>query len=207
MSNKLANLISYLFFPGLMPTFLLASLYFLCPYILLVEAYSFWSRVILLLFVFLYTFLFPGLIVFWMHKNQKVKDLRLPDRKERFWPYLFSVIFSGFFAYFFYEKSILLRPSAILLGTIALTILMVLLINQFWKISAHATGIAGVLGTFFTLQFKYQESTLYIPFFIALIVAGLVLSARLKLNAHTPGQVGMGFIVGLVFSIFGSLLI
>lgn len=47
---------------------------------------------------------------------------------------------------------------------------------------------------------KFGETDLIL--FLALLtgLAGLILSARLHLNAHTPAQVGAGFMLGLLVS-------
>ncbi|MGR3808913.1 hypothetical protein [Jiulongibacter sp. NS-SX5] len=207
MSSRAAKIISYLFFPGLLPTYLLAVLYFTVPYLVSIEAYGVQSRLLLLFFVLLYTFIFPAVMIFWLYKRGRIQSITLDEPKERRIPYLITAISSGFLAYFFAQKSSMLYPSALLIGMIVLVIVIVTLINFRWKISAHAAGIGGVLGAFFMLKVRYDESLLTYPFYAALIIAGLVLSARLKLNAHSPLQLIAGLATGLVVSVIGSLYI
>ncbi|MDR0940985.1 MAG: phosphatase PAP2 family protein [Bacteroidales bacterium] len=69
-------------------------------------------------------------------------------------------------------------------------------ITIFWKISLHAIGVGGFLALVIQLSLSaYFFAYLLIP--IALIIAGLVMSARLYLHAHTLAQVVCGFIVGV----------
>ncbi|WP_304233800.1 hypothetical protein [Jiulongibacter sediminis] len=207
MSQKTAAYISYLFYPGLIPTYLLAVLYFVAPYLVSIEGYPTVAKLLLLFFVLLYTFIFPSLMVYWLYKRGQIKSLTMEEPKERRIPYLITVVSSGFLAYFFAQKSSMLLPSALIIGLITLVIALVAVINLKWKISAHSAAIGGVIGAFFTLRIHYDESLLNVPFFTALFIGGLVLSARLKLNAHTPLQIAAGFLLGLFISIFGVFYI
>jgi membrane-associated phospholipid phosphatase len=190
-----------------MPTVLLAIFYFLAPYILGIDGYVTFAKLLLLAFVFAYTFLFPSLLVFWLYKRKQIESMRLEKLKDRRLPYLFSIISSGFLTIFFYQKGSQFQPTAIVIGFITLVIILVAIISLKWQISAHAAGIAGVLGALFMLKVKYDEAALVWPFFIVLLITGVVLWARLKLNAHTLTQVIAGFTLGLIISISGSLFI
>ena len=190
-----------------MPTYLLGTLYFVCPYLVSIEGHTFISKVLLLGFVFLYTFLFPSMMVFWLHKRNKIGSIKLENLSERRLPYLISIVSSGFLAYFFYEKSSFLKPTAVIVIFIMVVIALVALLSLKWQVSAHAAGIGGVLGTFFTLKFHYDEPRLAIPFFITLILAGVIGSARLKLNAHNLAQIFVGLSIGIIVSIVGTLFI
>lgn len=75
-------------------------------------------------------------------------------------------------------------------------------ITIFWKISLHAIGVGGFLALMLQLSLHaHFFAYLLIP--VAVAIAGLVLSARLYLQAHTPLQVAAGFAAGLgiVFSL------
>ncbi|MFT5884262.1 MAG: hypothetical protein ACI9IP_000717 [Arcticibacterium sp.] len=207
MGTKLANITSYIFHPGLMPTALLAALYFISPYIVGIDGFSIYAKLILLAFVFAYSFIFPSLFVFWLYKRKMVENYKLDKLGDRRLPYLFSVTSMGFITYFFYQKGSELYATSIILGFITLAIIVVALVSLKWQISAHAAGIGGVLGAFFMLRIKFDEASLNVPFVIALITAGIILSARLKLNAHTGMQVAVGFFVGLITSMIGALYI
>ena len=207
MSKSLANFISYILHPGLMPTYLLATLYFFAPYTVTIEGYSVFSRLLLLLFVFLYSFLFPTLIIWWLYKRGTIGSMKLENLADRRLPYLITITSLGFLTYFFYTKSILLKPTSVVLAFVLVTLIFVALVSLKWQISAHSAAIGGVLGALFILKFRFDENALYWPFFCALFLAGLIGSARLKLNAHTPLQVIAGLTIGLIIGIIGSLYI
>lgn len=190
-----------------MPTALLATLYFVCPYIIGIDGSSAKAKLMLLAFVFAYTFFFPSLLVLWLSKRKSIESIKLEKLSDRRLPYLFSIISSGFLSYFLYQKGPQLQGTAIVIGFIAITIVIIALISLKWQISAHAAGIGGLIGAFFMLKFRFDEMSLDIPFFLALLAAGLILSSRLKLNAHTLAQVIAGLLVGVIVSTFGSIFI
>jgi len=83
-----------------------------------------------------------------------------------------------------------------LLGT-CVGVVIALIVNMFWKISTHAIGIGGILGVLLGLSFRmhYNLSVLII---VAVLLFGFIGFARLKLNAHSPGQIYVGFAVGII---------
>lgn len=91
-----------------------------------------------------------------------------------------------------------------LLGS-CVSVVLTLIINLFWKVSAHAIGIAGVVGAVIGLSLRIHYNLS--PLIIMLIsLFGLVGFARLKLLAHTPSQVYVGFLVGFASEITLYLL-
>ena len=68
-------------------------------------------------------------------------------------------------------------------------------INIFWKISAHSIGIGGLAGLLVSICLRMG---LYMPLYItvALLLCGIVASARLVLQVHTPAQVYLGLLLG-----------
>jgi len=93
----------------------------------------------------------------------------------------------------------------LLLGaTFALVLTM--LINLKWKISAHMVGIGGVIGAIIGLSMRlFVDYRLIIM--ILIIVAGLIGSSRMLLNAHSPAQIYFGFGVGISSQLLLFLLL
>lgn len=79
-------------------------------------------------------------------------------------------------------------------------LVIALVISYSWRISLHTIGIGGVIGLLCYLQicqpFASAVALSLLP--PILVVAGLIGSARLQLNAHTPLQVYVGYLVGIV---------
>jgi membrane-associated phospholipid phosphatase len=88
----------------------------------------------------------------------------------------------------------------VVLSSITFSIAIVTLITVFWKISAHSVGICGVIGFMFGFYQKYADPLLFYPILAIILLAGILMSARLYLNAHTPAQVFAGGLLGLTIS-------
>jgi len=74
-------------------------------------------------------------------------------------------------------------------------VLIALIINYITKISLHLTAWGGVFGTFLGMAIIFHFN-LTMLLYIIILVTGIVGTARLKLNAHTPVQVYSGFFLG-----------
>jgi membrane-associated phospholipid phosphatase len=94
-------------------------------------------------------------------------------------------------------------PNMILGGAIGISLCMA--INTKWKISIHMLGMGSIVGLLVGLTMRYQSALLPIILSI-IIVSGLVGYARLRLDAHTPGQVYAGFALG-VLVMLGAVLV
>jgi membrane-associated phospholipid phosphatase len=73
----------------------------------------------------------------------------------------------------------------------------VTIINFWWKISIHAVGSGALIALVVVLSIKMHTPLTW--FLIPVIMAsGLVMSARLWLNSHSPAEVWSGFLLGLL---------
>ena len=127
-----------------------------------------------------FTCLIPGGLIFWMKKTGYISSLTLDERKQRTVPYLLSAISFIAWASFLMEK--LHAPHylvAVAIGA-AVALLLVLLVNLRWKISAHLTGWGGFMGGFFGICFQYGINPVSLLILLCLI-AGLLIWARLYL--------------------------
>jgi membrane-associated phospholipid phosphatase len=78
-----------------------------------------------------------------------------------------------------------------------MSVVVVMLVNHWWKISAHMSGIGGLLGAVITLTYYFKDNTMWL-YMALFVIAGLVAFSRLKLKAHTIWQVLAGFFVGFL---------
>ena len=79
--------------------------------------------------------------------------------------------------------------------SVFLVFLIYFLLN--WKVSAHMAGMGGIIGAIIAFSIKLSVN-MVLALMIFILIAGLVGFARLKLNAHTPGQIYTGFMIGLL---------
>jgi len=81
------------------------------------------------------------------------------------------------------------------------------IITLFYKVSMHSLGIMGMLGILLPLNKVAENNSLLMPSIIVLIIGGLVMSARLQLNAHSPREVLTGSITGFTIGFTGMIIL
>ncbi len=141
------------------------------------------------------TFLFPLLSALLLLRLKIISSLEMKTRQERKIPYLVSSIFYFSESYFLMNADVPVLIKALMFGA-TLLVVSVLLINLFWKISAHMVGIGGLCGMMLAISYRLQIDLNFI--LIALfLIAGIIAFSRLKLSAHNPAQVYAGFLLGI----------
>jgi hypothetical protein len=154
------------------------------------------AKLLIILITFIFTFVLPVLNALLLLRMGRISSLSMPDPKERILPYGSTALYylALFLLYFNQDMPVIFR--LLILGAF-LSIVITLLITLKWKISAHATGIAGLAGAALGLMIRLNID-LSEPLMIIIIVAGFVGYARLRLNAHEPAQVYMGYLLGFL---------
>lgn len=164
----------------------------------------------LLALLFLSTFATPSLLIYYLYRMGFFSNLVLDNLRDRRIPYWLTILIYTATTYLFGWKfqpfSSLIPGIAIILGSITVSILLVAIISFRWKISAHATGIGGLTGALACLTLYFDETNLFLPLILSIATTGVLLSARLQLNAHTPAQLLAGLLLGFVISTASILL-
>lgn len=202
MNQSLAKSISVLFHPLAMPTYIYGLIWLFAPAIL--RPFPVSAAPFLLLIIFLSTFLMPALGAWVYHLSGNTSSLEMWHRRERLVPLAFTVIIYGITTYLMKEKMMLNRSLWLIMAGITATVAITAAVTYFWKISAHAIGIGGTWGLVLMIGIG-QGYPMLLPFAITSLVLGLVCSARLQLNAHSPVQVLGGLALGSLASM-GYLL-
>lgn len=153
---------------------------------------------------FLSTAVIPGAFILMMVKNGAAVDMELSDRHERVVPYLIFITSIIVCAFYMYKMMLPFWFISLLLGA-CVALILALLINFFWKISAHAIGIGGLLGGIMGVA-RIHLINPYWAFIIVIIIAGLVGTSRIFLKRHTPMQVYAGFCLGFICTFVASFL-
>ena len=205
MTKSLARFLSVILHPLLMPTILFGLLLFQVPAVLGMDAFSKSLRLSLLILIFVGTFMVPSLLIYYLYRSGYVKSLQLTNLADRRLPYFLTGIVYLFVAYLFTFQMQLISTLApevgIMIGSMAVSILFVGIISLSWQISAHTVGIGGVVGLITSIMIKFSITELFFPLLLLVLLTGLVASARLQLNAHTPAQVSAGLALGLSVSL------
>ena len=210
MLKSTAQIVSFVFHPLLILTYMLVILLIVNPYLFGVNSIGEQASKLLILRIFLSTFFIPAFSVAMLRFTGLIQSFEMKDRKERIVPYIITGVFYLWMFRNFLDNSIIPTAyTAFVLGaTIALFIAFFM--NLFSKISAHAVGMGGLLGmvVITMLLFSYDtfmlNSTIVGTFQMSMstilmsviILCGVVGSARLILEAHEPMDLYGGFLIG-----------
>ncbi len=184
--------VSYAFHPILF-SFIGSFLYILLSPIHMVKRQEY----IILTIIFISTYILPIFLLISLKKLKMITSYQLSTIEERKFPILFFIILSLMLA-----KMLLGIKIADLLAysffaiSIALSATYILLFFRL-KISLHTLGIGGILGFIMVMSIYYQLNLIGLICFLFLL-SGLIAVSRLKLKAHKPNEVYIGFLIGLI---------
>ncbi|NJM15228.1 MAG: phosphatase PAP2 family protein [Bacteroidales bacterium] len=187
----MANYISYIFNPLIMPTL---GIFILFNSGSIIDFTSFEVKRAVYIITLLGTFALPLSFIPLFLYNKVINTVMIQERTERIIPLLITSV-TYLVAYFVAAKiPVALIVKKFILST-ALSVFIICIITIKWKISVHMASIGGVVGLIMSLIIRLNLDLL--PYLmVALFIAGLMASSRLRLNAHKPLEVYAGFLLG-----------
>lgn len=199
-----AAVFSYLFHPLFVPVYISLFLVYLHP-----SAFAGFSAVEkkqTILIILLNLVFFPFISVLLLRAVGFIQSVYLRTQKDRIIPYMACGIFF-FWAFTIFRQQIQypLLLTSFLLG-IFLASSAGLIANIYFKISMHAMGMGGWIG-FFLVILNTHSMLMTWPLSIALLITGLVCSARLYGHHHKPVDIYAGLFVGVITQVVASLFI
>lgn len=187
----LSKIISVVFHPLFMPLYGLAII-FTAPTIMGFLPAA--AKKLLIMIILMNNVVLPVVMLPLLKNRNLISSYSIDERNERILPLITVTILYAITSY------IILRihlPSFLKSFIFASTILVfvVTIINLWWKISIHAVGAGSLIAIVAALS---AEMLVPLTGYLvsSIITGGLVLSARLQLNAHNPAQVWTGFFTG-----------
>ena len=189
--EKTAKIISVVFHPLLMPVYGLAII-FSAP--TLFGYLPFNVKRLLILIMLVNNVLLPlSLLPFFIHRNI-ISSWTIIERKERNIPLIMSTLLYCTTTFIIFRLPVPVFLKSFIFGASILS-LIVTVINFWWKISLHSVGAGALISLVLILSMKMLTPLEWylIP---VVIITGLVLSSRLKLNLHSPAQVWIGLFTG-----------
>ena len=199
-----ASFISYVFHPIFIPLYAVWFISYIHPSYL--SGFSDGLRLRTVLITAQNAVFYPLFSVLLLKGVGFISSIFLRTQKDRIIPYMACGIF--FFWTFLVFKEELYFPtilSSFMLG-VFLASSAALLANIYFKISMHAIGVGGMVGLFIIIA---DTNTMLMtwPLGTALLIAGLVCSARLLITDHTPKDVYSGLAVGLLAQFVAAFII
>lgn len=201
MHPTTAKTVSVVLHPALIPTYVFAIVLFCSSLVPLQIS----GKLAFLSTIFLLTFVLPVLSIFCFLQIKLISSVSMPKREERLIPFLVITIlyvFTTFALLYYWNISHLL--GLVMLG-ISVVLVGVNMVTFTYKISVHSAGVSGGLGILMGLQYRYPHQDFLYPILFFVLLAGIVTSARLALQAHTPLELVAG--LGLGFSVTSFVLL
>lgn len=189
-----AKVISYIFHPVFMPTLMAIAVSYLNK-----SAYAALDMPHRLQFlgnVVLNTVFFPVLTTLLLKALGFIESIQMHKSKDRIIPLIGTMIFY-FWAYLIVKNlQAPLTLRVIMLGAFW-GLIAVFIANIFVKVSMHTAAAGGVLGIVIVVM-MVSHFDLFLPLLVALLIGGLVGTARMVLQAHTPSEVWLGYLIGVL---------
>lgn len=194
----LAEVISFICHPIFMPLVMSVVLWKLEPSVFapFIATTKMW-----LVIIIISTLFFPLFTIFLMKQLGFISSYKMPTTKDRIGPLLAIMIFYFWVSHVFNSVPgvvpLILR--VLFLGNLW-GLVAVFIVNIFTKISMHTAVAGGMIGIILVLM-KISPGNMVIPLFIAIIIAGIMGTARMILGAHQRGDIWLGYIIGIVVQI------
>ena len=154
-------------------------------------------RNLLLLIVLIFTTIIPIIFIFILKKLKVISSVALRERKERLIPYIIIIACYIFCTVLLLKFRLPGWSLGMLIGS-CFSLVTLLIVNLKWKISAHATGLGGILACIMYLYFF--QACVSIDFLsLVILITGAVGSARVFLGRHTIAQVIAGYANGFAW--------
>ena len=205
----LAQTISFIFHPVFLLLYLLLILLQVNPFIF--GGLEPKLKGLVIIQVAITTCIFPLIATGLMKALGLIPSLEMHHRKDRIGPLIATAVFYIWLYLNIKDHDFIPDVFAsIVLGS-CLALCLSFFINVFSKISLHTVGLGGAMGALILIYALYSYETFWIwgvvvsvklVLMIALMIAGLVGTARLYLGAHQDDEIYGGYLVGL----FGQLV-
>lgn len=187
----LAHIISIVFIPLFIPVYLFALLLYQFPLL----AGNVPQPGLLLARLALITVAAPFVVFYSLYRMRVISSFTLNARRDRFIPQLFTLLAYVIVLGMFIRNDYSMHLRVLVLANVILTFL-VTAITLWWKISAHTSGIAGIMGVMTVLLFKSPPDHYYIWYILGWAAFFAVSASRLYLRVHSPMQVFAGILLG-----------
>src|SRR5690554_4681926 len=217
MSRRLATLISYIFHPIWFPVVMLVFYLQANPIAFGLSRPS--DDMLLIFQTLIICLILPMVSMVVMWRIKLVSSLHMDNRMERIGPYIAMLIFLLWYYLNINQYGVAPIYRLYILGTL-ISLGLVFLSNLFVKVSAHTTGVSGVLINLViaTQRFDFSElpfrisSVPYILSFdiiviIFILILLIVLLSRFYLKKHTLTELFGGIVIGFLGQILALRLI
>ena len=185
--KKLSEILSAVFSPLLVPSYGMILAAFL-TILRFLPSNLLWTAIGI---TFVITSLVPVGAIIALYRAGIIKDPALNERTERYIPYGVVILCYLGCGFFFFKASAPLWLPMFFAGGAAATAINVI-VNRWWKISAHAAAMGGMVALMFRIVAShYALFNMNVWLSSVIIAAGLVMTARVYLERHNKFQIAV----------------
>lgn len=189
-----SSVISFIFNPLLMPTYGMIIAFWLSTLQILLTT----DKITVIAAVALMTCVVPLVLFVLMRRFKILTDVHLNVQKERFIPYTITVVCYVVCALYLFNINAPTWMWMFMFGGASAAFIS-LVVNFFWKISAHMAGIGGLIGLLCKINSCGDGIFDLMPVICAMIImAGILGTSRIAMERHTFWQVIAGTVNGFV---------
>lgn len=193
--DKIAHFFSWILSPILIPTYAV----FLCMWITVLGVLPLSLRWTVVGTVFLITCVVPALAIMLMYWMGIISGPGLNERSERYIPYVITMLCYLGAAYYMHRIHAPMWMIMFMIGGGGAAMLSCI-VNIWWKISAHAAAIGGLLALSVRIASDGVNIHPIMPWVIGIVVlCGILGTSRLQLGRHTFWQVFAGTANGFLW--------
>lgn len=193
----LAKLLSVVFHPLFIPVYISGLLIITPPYFLGFSSQE--KGIAFMRFFMIYSF-FPLVTVLLIKGLGFVESIFLRTRRERIIPYIACGIFYFWMWYVLRNQPHFAREVVELALGIFIASSLGLIGNIYMKVSMHGISM-GILVAFVGYITLHNSGNLLPWLVLAVLIAGLVCTARLLVSNHTPREIYVGLFIGALSQI------
>lgn len=190
--NRFLKYPSYLFHPIWMP--------FAGTFIYFLKVPRFFPEEVIkakLMAIAIMTLFIPIVFFFMLRTLGQVRDIFIENVSERKWPLLFYCVIQLIILQYIVNRFDFMELYHFFKGILISTILSAGFVYFRMKISLHLVGLAGILGFLIVLSHFYRLNMIFL-IALLVIISGLTATSRLYLKAHTPVELLLGLLIGLI---------
>lgn len=199
--ERSAQVLSALFTPFMTPTLAFLLLFF-CTYLYILPIIY---KLVVMGMVFSFTVIMPMLVIYLFQKANGWGIKELGERKKRFIPYLLTILSYVTCLITMHRMHLPHYMSGIIIAALMCMIICTLL-NFRWKVSTHVASSGMLVGGLFAYGMLFHFNPVWY-LSAAILLAGMLGTARIILRQHSLFEVFVGFVVGMFCGVIGILFI
>jgi hypothetical protein len=199
--RTIASVLSYFFHPLFIPVYISGFLVVVQPQ--LFASFTLAAKIITVIRFFVMYSFFPLVTVLLLKGLGFVQTVYLRTQKERIIPYIACGIYYFWMWYTLRNQDEFAREIVMLAMAIWIASSLALLANIIMKVSMHAISL-GVMVSFMMMLALAQGTGFGLYISIALLITGLVCTARFIVSDHSQKEVYGGLLIGIICQLIAN---